>query len=94
MVNKVVSELEAFIRRHFRVKTDDEYFGVDVNLWEEGYVDSTGAIEMIAHLEATYGIVLSQEVLFDPDFTTVRGIGRLVTRLLEQQGAFLSRRTG
>ena len=85
MVNEVVSNLEGFVRAHFRVKSDDHYFNMDVNLWEEGYVDSTGAIEMIAYLESTYGIALSQEVLFDPDFTTVRGIGRLVVRTLEQR---------
>jgi methoxymalonate biosynthesis acyl carrier protein len=98
VVNDVVTNLESFIRAHFRVKSDDAYFNVDVNLWEEGYVDSTGAIEMIAHLESTYGIALSQEVLFDPDFTTVRGIGRLVVRTLEQRmghtNDLLSRKTG
>ena len=98
MVNEVVRNLESFVRTHFRVKSDDKYFNVDVNLWEEGYVDSTGAIEMIAHLESTYGIALSQEVLFDPDFTTVRGIGRLVVRTLEhrldRRDDLLSRKTG
>jgi D-alanine--poly(phosphoribitol) ligase subunit 2 len=98
VVNEVVANLESFIRAHFRVKPDDQYFTVDVNLWEEGYVDSTGAIEMIAYLESTYGIALSQEVLFDPDFTTVRGIGRLVERTLQQRtlhtNDLLSRKTG
>ena len=98
MANEVVKNLESFIRSHFRVKADDAYFTNDVNLWEEGYVDSTGAIEMIAYLESTYGIALSQEVLFDPDFTTVRGIAGLVVRTLEQRAShtndLLSRRTG
>jgi acyl carrier protein len=83
----VVPELEAFIRRQFRVKTDDAYFTIDSHLWEEGYVDSTGAIELIAHLEMTYGIRLSQETLFDPLFTTVRGIATLVERGMDRQHA-------
>ena len=86
-MRSVVSELETFIRRQFRVKPDDQYFTLDANLWEEGYVDSTGAIELIAHLEMTYGIVLSQEALFDPAFTTINGIAGLVERLMDRHHA-------
>jgi acyl carrier protein len=86
-VASIVPELETFVRRQFRVKADDPYFTIDTNLWEDGYVDSTGAIELIAHLEMTYGIGLSQEALFDPSFTTVRGIGALVERVMEAQAA-------
>jgi acyl carrier protein len=74
------STVEAFIRERFRVRADDDLFDRDVNLWESGYVDSGGVVEMIAFLERTFGITLPEEVLFDPDFTHIRGIARLVTR--------------
>jgi acyl carrier protein len=83
MVEQVASQVEQFIRNRFRVKPDDRHFTPDVNLWEEGYIDSTGAVEMIAFLEQTYAIRLPEEVLFDPDFTHIRGISRLVSKTVE-----------
>jgi acyl carrier protein len=87
MVDEVAAQVEKFIRTRFRVRADDAYFTPEVNLWEEGYIDSTGAVEMIAFLEQTYGIRLPEEVLFDPDFTNIRGISRLVTRTVEAAAA-------
>jgi acyl carrier protein len=74
--------VEEFVRDRFRVRPDDDCFTRDVNLWEAGYVDSVGAVEMIAFLERTFAISLPEAVLFDPDFTHIRGIGRLVSQLV------------
>ena len=70
--------VEEFIRSRFRVRPDDDHFSRDVNLWEEGYVDSAGVVEMIAFIEQTFSITLPEEILFDPDFTYIRGIARLI----------------
>jgi acyl carrier protein len=83
MANDIATGIDAFIRRQFRIKDQDTGFTPDVHLWEDGYIDSAGAIELIAHIEAVHGIELTQEILFDPDFTTVRGIARLVGRAIE-----------
>jgi acyl carrier protein len=87
MQDEVASQVENFIRSRFRVRPDDGYFTPEVNLWEEGYIDSTGAVELIAFLEQSYQIHLSEEVLFDPDFTNVRGISRLVDRAVQAHAA-------
>jgi acyl carrier protein len=87
MLDEVTAEVERFIRSRFRVRADDTFFSRQVNLWEEGYIDSTGAVELIAFLEQTYQIRLAEEVLFDPDFTHVQGIGRLVDRAVQEQAA-------
>lgn len=73
--------LEAFIRANFQVRDDDPSFGRDVNLWEEGYVDSTGVVEVIAFLEETYHVTISEEMLFSPDFTSINGMSKMVARL-------------
>ena len=87
MVNEVAKRVEEFVRERFRVRADDTEFGTEVNLWELGYVDSVGAVEMIVHLEQNYGIQLPEEVLFDPDFTNIRGIARLVVRTIDAAAA-------
>jgi methoxymalonate biosynthesis acyl carrier protein len=87
MPDDVTRQVETFIRTRFRVRPDDANFTPEVNLWEEGYIDSTGAVEMIAFLEETYDIHLPEEVLFDPDFTHLSGISRLVTRTVQAKVA-------
>ena len=74
----LASELDAFIRERFRVAPDDALFHRDTNVWEEGYVDSAGVVEVFAFLEAKVGDCLPEELLFNPDFVTVRGMARLV----------------
>ena len=76
MTDTTQATIEEFVRSRFRVRPDDSHFSVDVNLWEEGYVDSAGV------LEQTFDITLAEEVLFDPDFTHISGICRLVSRAL------------
>jgi acyl carrier protein len=87
MSQDVASIVEEFIRTRFRVRPNDQHFTRDVNLWEEGYVDSAGVVEMIAFLEETLHITLPEEVLFDPEFTHISGIGRLLTRTLEAKAS-------
>ena len=79
----IASDLEAFIREQFCVTDDDSAFARGANLWEEGYVDSTGLVELIAFLEERFEVVLPDEVLFDPAFTSIDGIASCVVRVLQ-----------
>ncbi len=79
---EVAQDLEAFVRERFQVEEDDDFFTLDVNLWEEGYVDSAGVVELIAYLEDGYAIQIPRSMLFDPGFTSVDGIAERVARLL------------
>ena len=62
---EVAQDLETFVRERFQVEEDDDLFSPDVNLWEEGYVDSAGVVELIAYLEDTYAIQIPRAMLFD-----------------------------
>lgn len=74
----LAAELDAFIRERFRVTPDDPLFHRDTNVWDEGYVDSAGVVEVFAFLESRVGERLPEELLFNPEFVTVRGMARLV----------------
>jgi acyl carrier protein len=87
MLETIESTVEEFIRTRFRVRPADDHFSREVNLWEEGYVDSAGVVEMIAFLETTFSVTLPEEVLFDPDFTFIRGIARLIAKQQSAQAA-------
>lgn len=74
-------EIEVFIRDHFHIPLGDAAFSRRVNLWEEGYVDSLGVVEVIEFLEHRFAIKLPQEVIFSPDFTSIDNMARCVIGL-------------
>jgi acyl carrier protein len=80
-VNAVADEIEAFVREHFQVPASDARFGRRLNLWEEGYVDSVGVVEMIEFLEQRFVVRIPEEVLFSPGFTSIDGIAASVVAL-------------
>jgi len=81
-VEEIARELEAFLRRSFQIPADDPGFTRQVNLWEEGYVDSAGVIETVAHIESRWQIALPEHVVFDPAFTHVAGMAELIAAVL------------
>lgn len=83
-VQDAAATLEAFIRRSFHLDDDDPYFDLDINLWEQGYVDSMGAIEVIAFLEKTFGTDIPEHVLFSPDFTSINGMAKAMFLLTHE----------
>jgi len=81
---KVESSIEEFIRNRFNVQPDDSLFARDINLWEYGYADSVGVVELISFLETTFGVRLPDGAFFDPDFTSIQGISRIVQRHIQE----------
>lgn len=78
---QIAGDLERFIRSQFDIPDDDEEFGRDVDLWEEGYVDSAGVVEVVSHLEERWGVKIPEEALFDPRFTRICGMAEVVASL-------------
>jgi len=73
--------IETFVRERFQIPASDDLFSRQVNLWEEGYVDSLGVVEVIEFLERRFAVKLPEEVIFAPDFTSIDGIARYVVGL-------------
>jgi acyl carrier protein len=78
LLPETASAIEAFIRRQFRVVAGDPLFSRDAHLFERGYVDSAGVVELLMFVESTYGVSLDDEQLFSDRFTTINGIAELV----------------
>jgi acyl carrier protein len=75
---QIAEALEDFIRREFRVSRHDPLFHRHVHLYEAGFVDSTGVVELIAFVESTFGVTLEDEQIFSDAFTTIDGISGVV----------------
>lgn len=77
------TQIERFLRARYQIRDDDPGFTHDANLWEEGYVDSVGVVEVIEFLEGTFNLRVPDEVLFSEDFTCVAGMAAFVEASLE-----------
>ena len=77
----IAANLESFVKKRFQIPDNDSDFTRDANLWDAGFVDSSGVAEMIAHLERSFHVAIPDSVLFSPDFSTINGIAFLLRRL-------------
>ena len=87
MEQDVAAAVEEFIRGKFGIKPSDRRFDRSVDLFEDGYVDSIGVIELLEFLEGTFVVEMREEDLFSPEFSTIEGMARIVTRNRSLSGA-------
>jgi acyl carrier protein len=80
----VESSLEVFLHRDLMVSVNDPRFTKHVDLFEEGYVDSVGFAEMLAFLADEFGVEIPESDLLSDEFSSVEGIARIVSRLVEE----------
>lgn len=73
--------IERFVRDHFLIEPDDARFTPGVDLWEEGYVDSTGLVETIAYLEDTFDLRIPEPILMSTRLSTIDGMAEVIDEL-------------
>ena len=76
----IAGAVEQFVRREFSISATDENFDHNVDLFEDGYVDSVGVTELLAFLESAFAVAIPEEDLFSSEFSTIQGIARIVAR--------------
>lgn len=79
-LEQIENEIDAFVRRRFRVADDDPGYDRDVDLYEDGYIDSLGFAELTVFLEERFGVKLGGDEVVSDDFSSVAGLGRIVER--------------
>jgi acyl carrier protein len=75
------------LRAHFGISPNHGGFARDTDIFERGYVDSVGVIELIQFLGAAFEIEIPEDSLLSDDFSTVQGIARIVQRLRSERDA-------
>ena len=73
----IAAVVEQFIRQQFRILESGPSVR-DVHLFESGFVDSAGVVELIAFVESTFGVTLDDDQVFSDAFTTINGIAAIV----------------
>jgi len=80
-LSDVQDRIERFIRERFAVSDGDPHFDRTIDLFESGYVDSVGVVELLAFLAEEFGVEVPENLLLSEDFTNVDGIARIVEQL-------------
>jgi acyl carrier protein len=78
--NVVEDHIEAFVRNQFSVNPADPGFDREVDLFEHGYVDSVGVVELLGFLQEKFNVEIPDDDLLSEDFSSIAGIARIVLR--------------
>jgi acyl carrier protein len=83
---EVAALVESFVRSAFSIRRSDRRFGRTTDLFDGGYVDSIGVVELLEFLEQRFVVHIPEDDLFSPEFSTVNGIAGIIMRnRVEQQ---------
>jgi methoxymalonate biosynthesis acyl carrier protein len=78
MTQPVMDELRKFVREKYKVADNDRDFSDEINLFDYGYVDSFGAVELIAFVENTFNIKIPESDLVICPLDSIRRIAEYV----------------
>ena len=76
--SEIAERVEGYIRLHFRVSPEDRRFSRAVPLFDAGYVDSVGVVELLAFLSDEFAVYLPDEALMTEKFSTIDGIAAII----------------
>jgi len=79
-IHDVMFTLQQFIRRQFKVTENDADFNDDVHLFDYGYIDSFGAVDLVAFTEKTFEIEMKDSDLIAYPLNTIREIATFVMK--------------
>ena len=65
-IETIKSELRNYIRENYRIPQDDPDFSDSVNIYDYGFVDSFGSVQLKTFVESKFAVQFSQK-----DLTTV-----------------------
>ncbi len=74
------TELREFILRSYLLTRDESVLGDSESLTERGILDSTGALELVLHLEERYGIKVQDDEFHPDNLDSVEKIVAFVER--------------
>lgn len=73
-IDEAAGKIREFVRSRFEIPENDSEFNDDVHLFDYGYVDSFGAVELTRFVENEFAIEISASDLVAYPLNTVREI--------------------
>ena len=79
-LTEIVHLLRNFIQERFKIPEADPDFSDDVHLFNYGYVDSFGAVELNSYVEKTFAIKVTTTDLIAFPLNTIQEIATFIAR--------------
>ena len=76
----VKEELRTFIVENFMFGQENKNFSDAASMLENGLIDSTGVLELVAFVEEKYGISVADEELLPANFDSVDNLAEYVRK--------------
>ena len=81
-IEEIIKTLEDYIREQFDIGNDPDY-NSEVDLFEYGFLDSMGAMEVIAYIEEEYSIEITQKDVVLYPMNTIAEIAEVIANKLD-----------
>jgi acyl carrier protein len=81
MQTSITADVRSFVVDNFLLGRGDALSN-DASFMDEGLIDSTGILELVSHLEESYGIEILEEELTPDNLDSVNRIAAYLTRKL------------
>ena len=81
-MTELTSQIRKYIDENFLFGVETEYSSDD-SFMENGIIDSTGVLELIAFLESTFGFKVRDEDLVPENLDSINGLVQFVLRKQE-----------
>ena len=75
-------QIKQFVLKNYLFTDDETALADNDSLIRNGTIDSTGMLELIAHLEETWSIKVADVELIPANFESIDNIGAFLTRKL------------
>jgi len=76
----IKTELRNYIRENYHIPQDDPDFSDNVHLYDYGYVDSFGSVQLKSFVEAKFSVQFSQKDLTTIPLNTVEQMAGFVVK--------------
>ena len=76
-IERVIDE---YLREKLEITDDDDDYGIDLNLFDSGYLDSLGAMDLIVFVESRFSVEISQKDITLYPMNSVSEIASVVER--------------
>ena len=74
------SEIRNFLAENFPLGEDPGSLPADASLLEAGVIDSTGVLELVGFIEATYGVQVEDDELLPENLDSITNVVAFVER--------------
>ena len=81
-MNEIEKKLFDYITETFEIDADDPDFGMDVDLFETGFLYSLGSFSIINFIEETWGVEITQKDLTLYPMNSIQEIAQVVGQKL------------